>query len=102
MIPRPPRSTLFPYTTLFRSGLAAGIVDHQVTEGEAGRGTFTAVAFHPTQQGADARQQHLGSYRLVDEIVGSQLQAADMVLIIAAGGKHQDRSPEPRLAQLAA
>src|SRR5687768_1203310 len=24
MIPRPPRSTLFPYTTLFRSGLAAG------------------------------------------------------------------------------
>src|SRR5436190_16242037 len=24
MIPRPPRSTLFPYTTLFRSGLCAG------------------------------------------------------------------------------
>src|SRR5437773_8412263 len=24
MIPRPPRSTLFPYTTLFRSGGAAG------------------------------------------------------------------------------
>src|SRR5438552_4674175 len=24
MIPRPPRSTLFPYTTLFRSQLAAG------------------------------------------------------------------------------
>src|SRR5947209_15009433 len=23
MIPRPPRSTLFPYTTLFRSGIAA-------------------------------------------------------------------------------
>src|SRR3712207_6991852 len=25
MIRRPPRSTLFPYTTLFRSGLASGI-----------------------------------------------------------------------------
>src|SRR2546421_6695492 len=25
MIRRPPRSTLFPYTTLFRSGLAAGV-----------------------------------------------------------------------------
>src|SRR3712207_7383910 len=27
MIRRPPRSTLFPYTTLFRSGLPAGIVN---------------------------------------------------------------------------
>src|SRR3712207_8059431 len=31
MIRRPPRSTLFPYTTLFRSGLdAADHLDHQV------------------------------------------------------------------------
>src|SRR5437899_4714082 len=28
MIPRPPRSTLFPYTTLFRSLLEQGIEDH--------------------------------------------------------------------------
>src|SRR3712207_8402554 len=28
MIRRPPRSTLFPYTTLFRSGLAAVRADH--------------------------------------------------------------------------
>src|SRR5256886_10229933 len=28
MIRRPPRSTLFPYTTLFRSHLAAGDVEH--------------------------------------------------------------------------
>src|SRR5437773_7982186 len=29
MIPRPPRSTLFPYTTLFRSGtLASGLAEH--------------------------------------------------------------------------
>src|SRR3712207_9362225 len=31
MILRPPRSTLFPYTTLFRSGRGAGVgVDHDV------------------------------------------------------------------------
>src|SRR3712207_8401522 len=30
MIRRPPRSTLFPYTTLFRSVRDAGIVDHDV------------------------------------------------------------------------
>src|SRR3712207_8883625 len=28
MIRRPPRSTLCPYTTLFRSGHAAGVLDH--------------------------------------------------------------------------
>src|SRR5947209_16886360 len=34
---RPPRSTLFPYTTLFRSTLAAmGRLDEQVLEVEAG------------------------------------------------------------------
>src|SRR5260370_9643036 len=38
MIRRPPRSTLFPYTTLFRShsgvsrdGFSAGLLDHQCT-----------------------------------------------------------------------
>src|SRR5437764_8307662 len=31
MIPRPPRSTLFPYTTLFRSNSPAGqVVDEQI------------------------------------------------------------------------
>src|SRR3712207_8628423 len=36
MIRRPPRSTLFPYTTLFRSVLAGG--DEQRRVGPAGRG----------------------------------------------------------------
>src|SRR5207248_10502851 len=29
LIPRPPRSTLFPYTTLFRSAIVAGIPTHR-------------------------------------------------------------------------
>src|SRR5262245_64090787 len=41
MIRRPPRSTLFPYTTLFRSGL---------TPGSAGRGDR-----HPTGRGPGGR-----------------------------------------------
>src|SRR2546430_9988994 len=32
MIRRPPRSTLFPYTTLFRSDEVAGPVDHRAGE----------------------------------------------------------------------
>src|SRR5438067_4519316 len=37
MLPRPPRSTLFPYTTLFRSSFVAGVIykGHQ-TEGLLG------------------------------------------------------------------
>src|SRR2546430_11633106 len=31
MIRRPPRSTLFPYTTLFRSGLGKGVTDTTTT-----------------------------------------------------------------------
>src|SRR3712207_7388697 len=35
MIRRPPRSTLFPYTTLFRSGLAElAVVDGMITVGD--------------------------------------------------------------------
>src|SRR5438874_9449838 len=37
MIRRPPRSTLFPYTTLFRSG------DQYLIEAEIGRGGMAAV-----------------------------------------------------------
>src|SRR2546425_9587057 len=39
MIRRPPRSTLFPYTTLFRSGLADGeLAAHQVERGQRPHG----------------------------------------------------------------
>src|SRR5438132_5542800 len=34
MIRRPPRSTLFPYTTLFRSGREQAILDEDVVAGE--------------------------------------------------------------------
>src|SRR3712207_9578821 len=40
MIRRPPRSTLFPYTTLFRS-LAERTRTNKVTPDELGGGTFT-------------------------------------------------------------
>src|SRR3712207_9149041 len=41
MIRRPPRSTLFPYTTLFRSGLELGGAERKIRNlalGEGGRG----------------------------------------------------------------
>src|SRR2546427_8506328 len=57
MIRRPPRSTLFPYTTLFRSGVflqAAGRVDH-LAHGREGGGVLEAHAPHG---GAPRMQAH--------------------------------------------
>src|SRR5258707_11599672 len=42
MIRRPPRSTLFPYTTLFRSNSTGGAADH-LSEGEVVTDSFTAT-----------------------------------------------------------
>src|SRR3712207_9342285 len=46
MIRRPPRSTLFPYTTLFRSGLAVAAADPQFGDPAGGKGD----AAHPFEE----------------------------------------------------
>src|SRR3989442_10476017 len=43
MIRRPPRSTLFPYTTLFRSRDVATLVAVEAPEGRAGSGSLPAL-----------------------------------------------------------
>src|SRR5262249_62148570 len=50
MIPRPPRSPLFPYTTLFRSAVATG-----TGPGEAQRGASLYIAYCSECHGADGR-----------------------------------------------
>src|SRR3712207_7734449 len=64
MIRRPPRSTLFPYTTLFRSLLVADLVAVQVGVGRdrVGAGERRAVigegALAGGRRGATARHRH--------------------------------------------
>src|SRR2546422_4663998 len=43
MIRRPPRSTLFPYTTLFRSAEFAHAIRPQVADGEGGAAAFVLL-----------------------------------------------------------
>src|SRR5256885_10954271 len=45
MIRRPPRSTLFPYTTLFRSSLAALRKEEPLSNASAGRGKQLPVTW---------------------------------------------------------
>src|SRR2546429_3425332 len=68
MIRRPPRSTLFPYTTLFRSsavGSQAGIpharLHHSRTAGLPG---ICQSGFRPTESGGEAADQDRKSTRL--------------------------------------
>src|SRR3712207_9288315 len=57
MIRRPPRSTLFPYTTLFRSALAAqrALLD-EIQRLQVG-GAAALVALHQLREGEDAAQR---------------------------------------------
>src|SRR3712207_7265477 len=61
MIRRPPRSTLFPYTTLFRSpgvrGLAGVPEDDDLLPGSGGRGRGVA----PQRKGRDRKSTRLNS-----------------------------------------
>src|SRR5256885_10376543 len=80
MIRRPPRSTLFPYTTLFRSQHARGLgehhvlprrkVDHTIADGNVGAGivdveTFNVSAAKLDISDADRKSTRLNSSHLV-------------------------------------
>src|SRR5258708_12776719 len=54
MIRRPPRSTLFPYTTLFRSGIPDPLYDARPVIGQCGLGAAEEARRHLTNlQGAE-------------------------------------------------
>ena len=57
MLPRPPRSTLFPYTTLFRSDWAIGILDAAAKKSKPDE--IALVAAFPTRKlRTDRSEEH--------------------------------------------
>src|SRR5258708_8884536 len=74
MIRRPPRSTLFPYTTLFRSFLDAGSIAFQLLKGGS-------LAHHPDilrVAGRDATDIGRGAFKQIrSEEHTSELQSPD-------------------------
>src|SRR3712207_8660377 len=64
MIRRPPRSTLFPYTTLFRSEEGGGLVGEQVDPGARPQQLVPDVLGHPlAEQSLLQGLQHPGGPR---------------------------------------
>src|SRR3712207_8202467 len=60
MIRRPPRSTLFPYTTLFRSGVVQGHLGHAGPTGVDGVQRPVLVGVEPDGRGLDPQRHVLG------------------------------------------
>src|SRR5256885_11630596 len=64
MIRRPPRSTLFPYTTLFRSGVGTARAADDLCFGDPGR--LRSRAFRSSRRaGGDRKSTRLNSSHLV-------------------------------------
>src|SRR3712207_8059116 len=75
MIRRPPRSTLFPYTTLFRSGHPAGL-DYTFSDGMVSAVRETLVQFTaPVSQGSSGGPVFNASGELRSEEHTSELQS---------------------------
>src|SRR5258707_8343403 len=77
MIRRPPRSTLFPYTTLFRSGLCAAaartLLSHAWLPGTANRWQWERAAFREIIG--------LGKWIFASSILGFFVNSADRLIL---------------------
>src|SRR3712207_6957527 len=87
MIRRPPRSTLFPYTTLFRSGLLglvaqhrAGDLDQRLRPGELGRGERGPRPQHLVGAAARVGQHHARSEEHTSELQSRQYLVCRLLL----------------------
>src|SRR2546425_9058152 len=83
MIRRPPRSTLFPYTTLFRSRLGPG----PGGDAEPERAAATRLALHPD-----------GAAVLLDDGLADGETQTRTALLAGVGGLELLEAPEDRLA----
>src|SRR5690606_18613202 len=88
MIPRPPRSTLFPYTTLFRSPGNDGVIEISASGGWGGYGYYVALTTDPAPAAGDyvatARIEDLtaGVYQIwVIDQMGCVIRLSDETLV---------------------
>src|SRR3989449_2311410 len=102
MIRRPPRSTLFPYTTLFRSPRAFGLQERPARAGVGGVGelaVFSAIAagLHGVE---DVAVGHLAAVH-VDRDRGSRIGILDLVVLERRGQSAGLGDPRHHLGLLA-
>src|SRR3712207_7519747 len=93
MIRRPPRSTLFPYTTLFRSGRPGGQpgAEQEVADGQRQQQDGGRADQHP----AERVQEHRGSAEDRSEEHTSELQSRQYLVcrLLLEKKKKEQQSP---------
>src|SRR3712207_7698046 len=87
MIRRPPRSTLFPYTTLFRSGLRVGV------RGGGCSGFQYALAFDTQREGDEVFEDH-GLRILVDGPSLPYVKGAVVDYVESMQGRSEEHTSE--------
>src|SRR3712207_7547010 len=85
MIRRPPRSTLFPYTTLFRSGLAVTLVGSMIAAALLGM-AIERFAYRPVRKYA----------RMTTLItaIGMSLLLGNLSVVIFGGARSEEHTSE--------
>src|SRR5690242_21494176 len=89
MRPRPPRSTLFPYTTLFRSIGAGIIAPGRPAAVRDGDDVLVARALVPGQDHRGACRHHRGDVRREPVVA-----RADLILAGAGGVRSEEHTSE--------
>src|SRR3989475_3797707 len=87
MIRRPPRSTLFPYTTLFRSDLPGRRADHHVRRAHTRTGHRAPTERRPDRPGTGPRPGRRSP----------PPPAGRAVLVVRASERSRERVPAPRV-----
>src|SRR3712207_4625309 len=93
MIRRPPRSTLFPYTTLFRSG---GNDDGPFTKRHAVRAEHLAAQFHDEPLATEDEKQHQEQAAVGPQAVESRVMAAQALGIEQVPELQHDKGCEEK------
>src|SRR2546422_10657478 len=95
MIRRPPRSTLFPYTTLFRSELFITLPQFSCLRSLLVRCSI------PLDSGADGVQKTAAAERFGKKFHGARFHRAHRHRDVAMRSNENDRNVNSRLSQLA-
>src|SRR5260370_22899607 len=97
MIRRPPRSTLFPYTTLFRSDPDRVAIRYSAETGRAGQLTFRELSRERSEEHTSELQSHLNLVcRLLLEKKKIPPQSCTMPVITTSGHAYRQPTCSPR------
>src|SRR5690242_21513721 len=96
MLRRPPRSTLFPYTTLFRSGLRPGSADNSTARADWTSFTIPARAAIAARAGMVRSEEHTSELQSHVNLV-CRLLLEKKKLLYNATKQHANLSPQRHL-----